>query len=265
VARVLTADGVGLNVEIAGPEGAPAILFAHSVGCDLHLWDSPFAALGETYRVIRFDTRGHGGSDAPEGDYAVEQLAEDALAVLDWAGVERAVLCGLSLGGTTAQWLALHRPERLTGIVLANTAARLGTVERWEGRIQDALTGGMEALADPSMERFFSQGFHEARPDVVAQFRAAFAATPAQGYAGCCAVLRDCDFREDLGRIALPCLVVAGEEDVGTPPSDAAVLAAGIPGARSVILPTGHLSAVEAPDLFSQALAGWLREAAPPA
>jgi 3-oxoadipate enol-lactonase len=248
-------DGVRLNVEVAGPEDAPALLLAHSVGCDLHLWDAQVAALAGSYRVVRYDARGHGKTDAPAGDYAIEALGGDALAILDALGVDRAHLCGLSLGGTLGQWLALNAPERLASLTLCDTAARLGTIEGWQSRIDAALRQGMEALADMSMTRFFSDAFRAERPDVVASFRQTFVATPAHGFAGCCAVLRDCDFRADLGRIAVPTLVLTGRMDVPTPPADSELLAAGISGATLALLDTGHISAVEDPAGFTAALA----------
>ena len=252
--RIASPDGTFINMEIDGPDDAPAVLFAHSVGCSLALWDAQASALRDHYRVIRYDARGHGGSDAPDGPYAIEQLAADALAVLDAAGVERAHLCGLSLGGTLGMWLALNRPERLASLVLADTAARLGTIEGWQARIDATLAGGTASIADMSMTRFFSDRFRAAAPDVVERFRQGLIATADQGFAGCCAVLRDCDFTADLARIAVPTLVVCGQDDAPTPPSDSEILANAIPGAKLVLLDAGHISAVEAPEAFTAAI-----------
>ncbi len=140
--KIRSADGTLINVEIDGPDKAPAILFAHSVGCDLTLWDDQAAALRSRYRVIRYDARGHGLSDAPTGPYTIDQLGANALAVIDAAGAYRVHLCGLSLGGTLGMWLALHRPDRLLSLALADTAARLGTAEGWQARIDATCRGG---------------------------------------------------------------------------------------------------------------------------
>lgn len=252
--KIASTDGTGINVEIEGPDDAPAVLFAHSVGCDLSLWDHQAASLRGRYKVIRYDARGHGRSDAPAGDYTIEQLAADALAVLDFAGVDAAHLCGLSLGGTLGQWLALNAPRRLTSLTLADTAARLGTVEGWQSRIDATLANGTASIADMSMTRFFSDAFRRTAPSVVERFRQGLVATADQGFAGCCAVLRDCDFTASLERVVVPTLVICGKDDVPTPPSDGAILAEGIVGARLVLLDAGHLSAVEAPEAFTQAI-----------
>lgn len=253
-----TQDGIAINVCVEGPEGAPAILFAHSIGCDHRLWDHQAEALSDRYRVIRHDARGHGRSDAPGGDYAIETLAADALAILDALEIGRVHLCGLSLGGTLGQWLALHAPERLLSLALCDTAARLGTVEGWQQRADAARSDGMASLVDMSMTRFFSEQFRARDPVTVERFRETFLATPAQGFAGCCAVLRDCDFTDDLRRMDVPTLVLTGREDAPTPPADSAILAAGIPGAKLALLETGHISAVEDPVGFTAALTAHL-------
>jgi 3-oxoadipate enol-lactonase len=251
-------DGVRLNVQVDGPADAPAVLFSHSVGCDLSLWDAQYAALKDRFRVIRYDHRGHGGSDVPDGDYTADRIGRDALAVMDWAGAAKVHLAGLSLGATTALQLSLIAPERLRSIILSNASARLGEAAGWQSRADAARAKGMDAMADFSMTRFFSPQFLLAQPAIVARFRQAFADTAAAGYAGCCAVLRDADFRADLHRITTRTLVIAGRDDLPTPPADAEVLAANIKGAALTILPTGHLSAIEAPDLYTARLEAWL-------
>jgi len=252
--HITSPDGTRIHVVVEGPEGAPAILFAHSIGCDLHLWDAQAEALRARCRVIRYDARGHGLSHAPAGDYRIEQLAADALAILDALDVERAHLCGLSLGGTLGQWLALHAPERLLSLTLADTAARLGTAEGWQTRGDAARAGGTASIADMSVTRFFSDRFRQSEPAIVERFRQGLIATADQGFAGCCAVLRDGDFTADLGAIAVPTLVICGKDDVPTPPGDSEILAQGIAGARLALLDAGHLSSVEAPRAFTAAL-----------
>jgi 3-oxoadipate enol-lactonase len=258
--KVETAPGIFIHVETAGNAGKPAIVLAHSVGCDLTLWDRQIAALAQQFHVIRYDARGHGNSSAPPAPYTIEELAADALAVLDHFKVERAHLCGLSLGGTLGQWLALNRPERLLSLVLCDTAARLGTVEGWQSRIDAVKAGGTSSIADMSMTRFFSDKFREREPQIVREFHRTLVDTPDEGFAGCCAVLRDCDFRSQLTKISTPTLVICGALDIPTPPRDSQELAAGIPGATLVLLDAGHISAVEAPDAFNAALIDHLNQ-----
>ena len=248
------ADGRRLVGEIHGPTDAPALLFLNSVGCDRSLWDAQVAALSAAFRCIVFDARGHGESDAPTGDYTLAQLGSDALAILDAATVERAHLCGLSLGGLIAQWLATRAPDRVASLTLANTGIRIGSFESWTARIELVLAEGLEAIADAAMERFFSDAFRRSHPAVVAEWRRRLAAVPAAGYAGCCAVLRDADLSPDVGRITAPTLVIGGAFDVATPPDLAAALAAAIPGAQLEILSAAHLSNLEQAAAFTAAL-----------
>jgi 3-oxoadipate enol-lactonase len=251
-------DGVRLNFAVAGRQGAPALLMMHSIGCDLSLWDAQIAALAGDFRIIRYDARGHGGSDAPSGDYTLEQLGRDALAVLDAACAATAYLCGLSLGALTAMHLALTAPERVLGTILANTGVRIGTAEAWQGRADAALRDGMAAMADTAMSRFFSEHFRASDRVTVDRFRAILTSTAPQGYAGCCAVLRDADFTGRLGGVTTPTIVIGGARDIPTPLSGAQELAAGIPGARLVALDAGHLSNVEQPAGFTDAIRTWL-------
>lgn len=252
--RAQAIDGCRLVGEAHGPVDAPALLFLNSVGCDRSLWDAQVAALSERFRCIVFDTRGHGASDAPQGDYTVAQLGDDALAVLDAAEAERAHVCGLSLGGLTAQQLALSAPGRVLSLTLANTASRIGSVESWAARRELVLAQGLEAIVDTAMERFFSERFRAANPAVVAERRRRLAAASVTGYAGCCSALRDADLTAGLSRITAPTMVIGGEFDVSTPPDQTAALAAAIPGARLEILPAAHLSNLEQPAAFTAAL-----------
>jgi 3-oxoadipate enol-lactonase len=251
---VTTDDNIRLNVAIEGRDDAPALLMMHSIGCDLTLWNPQVEALAGHFRIVLFDARGHGGSDAPKGGYTLERLGGDALAVLDAVGADSAYLCGLSLGGVTAQWLALHSARRITGIVIANTAARIGTAEAWQARGDMAIAEGMQAIAPTAITRFFSEGFLASSPGITDIFRQRLLTTAPEGYAGCCAVLRDTDFAGELGAIALPTIVIGGTLDVPTPLSQAEELAQAIPDARLVVLEAGHLSNVEQPVAFAAAV-----------
>ena len=247
-------DGVRIDAVVEGRGDGPCLLLMHSIGCDLTLWDPQIEALAGDFRIVRFDARGHGRSDAPKGDYTLDRLARDALAVLDAVGADSAYLCGLSLGGVTAQWLALHAAARVEGIVIANTAARIGAAEAWQARGDMAIAQGMQAIAPTAITRFFSERFLASSPETADIFMQRLLTTAPEGYAGCCAVLRDTDFTGQLGAIALPTIVIGGTLDVPTPLSQAEELAKAIPAARLVALDAGHLSNVEQPAAFATAI-----------
>lgn len=251
---VTSFDGARLRSRRDGRVHGATILYINSLGCDMAMWEPQCAALEGRHRHLRYDARGHGQSDAPEGDYDLATLGRDALAVLDAHDVERAHVCGLSLGGLTAQWLAIHAPERVERLVLANTASRVGSVEGWTTRAETVRSRGMEAVADVVIGRFFSPGFSILAPATVARFRAVLIATAPAGYAGCCAALRDADLTADLPRISAPTLVIGGASDVSTPPEQGAALAAAIPGASFLTLDAAHISNIETHATFTAAM-----------
>jgi 3-oxoadipate enol-lactonase len=252
-------DGLTLRYRLDGAAGAPALVFANSLGTDLHMWHAQVAALGDVLRIVRYDTRGHGGSGVPPGPATLERLGRDLLALLDHLELGRVQLCGLSLGGLTAQWLAAHHPARVGRLVLSNTAARIGSVESWGARIAAVEGGGMEAIADAVLARFFSPAFRAAHPDTVAACGATLRSTAPAGYVACCAALRDADLRPALGAIAAPTLIIAGALDEATPPAQAEEIRAAIPASRlSVLDGVAHLANVEAPGAFSALLRRFL-------
>ena len=205
-----TDDGCRLHYLLAGPEHAPAVVLSNSLGTDLGLWDAQIDRLAGHYRVLRYDTRGHGASDAPSGDYSLERLGRDALSLMDHAGFSRAHVGGVSLGGVTALWLGVHAPDRVHRLVLANTAARIGSAASWDERMRLVESGGPAAIADMTMERWFSAAFRAAQPGTVARIRAALVAVPAVGYLGCCAALRDADLRAEARNVRARALVITG-------------------------------------------------------
>lgn len=234
-----------------GPPDRPAVVLSNSLGSTWDLWDGVYPRLVEGFRVVRYDPRGHGESARPAGEYSIEQLGGDLLAVLDRAGVDRAHCCGISLGGLVGQWLARRAPERLDRLVLANTGAKIGEADFWNRRIATVLAEGMGPIVEVLLARWFTAGFRASHPATVARFGAMLARCDPTGYAGCCAAVRDADFRASLGEIRAPTLVIAGSEDQATSPELAAALAAGIGGARLATLPTAHLSNVEQPEAFA--------------
>lgn len=249
------------HAQVDGPAAAPAVVFANSLGSRLALWDVQVEALAGDWRVVRYDHRGHGGTPLSPEPFEVADLARDVLELADDLGLERFSFVGLSMGGAVGQWLGANAPERLDRLVVACTAARFGTPEQWHERAAIVREQGVEPLADAVMARWFRP---EADPGVVARYREMLCATPAEGYAACCDALAAWDFRNDLARIAVPTLVIAGDADPSTPPSELEAIAAAVPAARLVTLHAAHLANVEQPAEFTRAMASHLegREAA---
>jgi 3-oxoadipate enol-lactonase len=252
-------DGARIWYSVEGRDSAPAVLLLHSLGTTHELWDAQMPALLKTFRVIRSDMRGHGNSSAASGEFTIEQLGRDALAVLDAAGAPSAAVCGISLGGVTGIWIAQQASRRVKRLVLANTGARLGTSERWSARIRTVREQGMQKTASDAMERWFTAGFRERRPEVIARFRAMGSACPLESYVAACAALRDADLRRDLHRVVAPTLVIAGSEDLSTTVADGKYLRDNIPDAELEVLEAAHLSNVERSEEFSELLAVFLK------
>lgn len=249
--RATSTGGCAIAFRIDGAGDAPALLLSNSLGADLDMWTPQMPSFASHFRVIRYDTRGHGRSDVPRSEYTIEQLGRDALAVLDAANVSRAHVCGLSLGGITAMWMGVNAPSRVQSLVLAATAARIGSPETWTARIDQVRAGGTEAIADAVMARWFTEEFRRTKPSVVATYRSMLTSTPRDGYIGCCAALRGGDLSGVIGRIAAPTLAIAGAADPVTPPADGDAVRRSVPGARMVTLNASHLVNVEQADSFN--------------
>ena len=242
-----------------GPDDRPVIVLSHSLGLDHGMWDQQAADLQPHFRVLRYDTRGHGASTAPPGDYTIAELAGDMLALVDALGIRRFAFCGLSLGGMIGQWLAVNAGDRVSHLILANTSPRLSDPSMMETRRRLVASGGMAAVESQVMARFFAPAFLAANSAAVASARRTLLATDPAGYAGCCAAIRDMDQRALLPRIAVPTLVISGDGDAGMPwDAHGAVLTGGIPGATAVRLPAAHISNLERPRSFSRALLDFL-------
>lgn len=258
--HVKLADGV-LNYQLDGPENAPVLVLSNSLGTDLGMWDAQVAAWSEHFRVLRYDTRGHGGSSVTEGPYSIEQLGRDVLALLDALDIAKAHFVGLSMGGLIGQWLGINAGERLLSLTLCNTAAKIGTDEVWNSRIDMVLKGGQQAmtdLRDASVARWFTEAFAKAEPGQTRRITQMLATTSPQGYAANCAAVRDADYREQLQRIQVPTLIVAGTADVVTTPEHGRFMQAQIAGAEFVEFPAAHLSNVEIGAPFSRRVLDFL-------
>lgn len=247
-------DGCRLSYRVDGDPHADALLLSNSLGTTHELWQPQLDALSSLFRVIRYDTRGHGASDAPAGAYTIDTLGLDALAILDAAAARTAHICGLSLGGLTGMWLSVHAPERVGSLVLASTAARIGNALLWQERIELVGTSGVASLAEAAMGRWFTNNFRKTHPDIVARYHQMLATSPAEGYAACCAALRDADLRTEIGTIAAPTLVIAGTHDPVTPPADAEAIRSRIRGARVSLLDAAHIANVEQADAFNDSV-----------
>lgn len=258
---IMTRDGVAIHYTIDGPADAPVLLMSNSLGTSLEMWDPQANALIDEYRVLRYDTRGHGRSSAPPGPYSMAQLGEDMRHLLDHLGVARAHACGLSMGGISAMWLAIHYPERVDRLVLSNTAAWIGPASNWTERAAAVERNGVASIAAAVVARWLTPAYAAAHPDHVAALRAMLGAMPAAGYAANCVAVRDSDLRADICRIGAPTLVIAGSADLPTPPADGRFLAARIGAASYVELEAAHLSNQELPEQFSRLLREFLRHA----
>lgn len=253
-------NGTRLFYRLEGRIGRPLLILSHSIGTDNGMWAPQAADLLPHFQILRYDTRGHGASDAPAGEYSIEMLGRDVLGLADALGIKQFAFCGLSLGGAIGQWLGIHGAERLTHLILANTSPQFGPSSNWESRIKMVREGGMRAIVDMAMNRFFSPDTL-ARDDVFASaVRDVLLATDATGYVGCCAALRDVDNRESLRQIRVPTLVIAGDRDVSTPwEGHGEILAHEISGARVVRLPAAHLSNLERSRSFTASLLDFLQ------
>lgn len=263
----IDAGGLKVHYRFDGPEDAPLVTFSHSLAAHLEMWRGQVEALARNYRLLRYDVRGHGGTDAPDGPYyTLEQLSTDIAALLDALRIERTHFVGLSMGGMIGQLLALREPERLASLVLADTLAVYRPEARamWQERI-DVASGldGMEPLVEPTLTRWFTAPFKAGRPDVLDEVAAMIRATPPRGFIGCCRALMGLDLIERLPEIRLPVLVMVGREDPTTPVAGAEAIAAAIPGARLIVIEdAAHISNLEQPATFNRALLSFLDEVA---
>jgi 3-oxoadipate enol-lactonase len=246
-----------------GPDDAPVLMLASSLGTHHGMWDAQIGAFSSRYRVLRYDTRGHGASEVTPGPYDIALLGRDVLDLLDQLRLARVSFCGLSIDGMIGTWLAAIAPERIERLVLSNTSALMGGSDAWNARIDAVRRDGMSAVADAVVERWFTPRFRHSDPEAVERIRQMLLTTPPTGYVACCAAVRDMDHRALLSRITTPTLVIAGTHDPSTPVSHARVLADRIAGARLVELDAAHLSNIEAAPAFNTAVLEFLTSGRP--
>jgi len=251
---------VHLHYRFDGDPGDPPVLLSNSLGAALEMWEPQIAALAPRFRVVRYDSRGHGQSDVPRGPYTIDDLGNDALGLLDALDIDRAHFCGLSMGGAVGLWLGVNAPERIGRLVVANTGAKIGNADAWNARIDAVRRDGTASIASSVLSRWFPRSLMERPTPLVARLRTTFEATSGEGYAWACAAVRDLDLRRAVHRIRAPTLVITGSEDASTPPSDGRFLAEQIRGAQYVELEATHLSNIHAAPAFTQALMHFLTE-----
>ena len=256
-------NGLGIHYEVHGTSG-PWLTFSHSLACSTAMWAPQIAEFSKRFRVLAFDTRGHGQTDAPEGAYTLDELADDLSGLLKHLKIDQTHYCGLSMGGMIGQTFALKNRGVLQSLALADTTSRYPTEAAgvWVDRIKTARAQGMQPLVEPTLARWFTEPFRKARADVVAPIGAQIAATPVAGYAGCCNALPKINLTHRLKEISCPILVIVGEQDMGTPVAMAKEIHENAPGSRLVVLsPAAHISNLEQPEAFNKALAEFLPKA----
>jgi 3-oxoadipate enol-lactonase len=258
----IRANGIVLHHQVFGNLDGPALVFLNSLGSDLRIWQQITPAFVDQFRIVLYDKRGHGLSDAPPAPYSMDDHVDDLLCLLDALRVENATLVGLSVGGMIAQRMAIREPRRVTALILCDTAAKIGTPEMWAERIAAVEGAGIESIADRILERWFTASFRDSRPADYAGWKNMLVRIPAHGYAGTCASIRDADLRADASKIKAPTLCVVGDEDGSTPPDLVRGTAEMIPGARfEIISKAGHIPCIEQPRVLSRLINQHLQEA----
>lgn len=247
-----------LHYRTDGDPARPCLVFSNSLGTDLGMWDAQAAALARDFFVLRYDTRGHGESERGRAPLGLADLGRDVVGLLDALGIDEAHFCGISMGGLTGQWLGIHQPGRIGKLVLANTAACIGTAEGWNARAELVRREGMAGVADGAAARWFTPAFIERAPRLVDSMTASLRAQDPEGYSRCCEALARADLRAAVSAIPVPTLVVAGAQDPVTTVADGEWLCRQIPGARLETVPASHISNVEAESAFTRVLSAFL-------
>jgi len=254
-----TGDGCKIAYRFDGPADKPVLVLSNSIGVTLNMWDPQIPDLSRHFRVLRYDTRGHGASGVPAGGYSTDRLGRDVIELLDALNISRAHFCGLSLGGMIGQWLGIHTPDRINRLILCNTSSFVGPAEQWDSRIASVLQAeNMSETAEMFLRNWFPPHMLEAENATVRTFRAMLLATDPRGLAGCWAAVRDMDMRRTVALINRPTLVIAGQYDTVTALSHSELIAATVPGAKLVVLPAVHLSNIEYPEVFLSAVLEFL-------
>ncbi len=252
-----------MHYQLDGHEEGPVLLFSNSLGADLTMWDTVVHRLNPFFRLVRYDTRGHGQTPPSAGPVSMYELGRDVIELLNELAIQKVYFCGLSMGGLIGQWVAIHHPERINKLILCNTAPKIGTLASWNERIKIVSQQGVPAIAESVLDRWLTPEFRQQQPDVYKHWVSKFKTTPKAGYMACCLAIRDADFREEIQFITSPTLIITGVHDAVTTVADGQFIQRAIHYAQRIELSAAHLSAIEAPDAFAQVLNAFLAESAP--
>lgn len=256
---VLPISNAQIYYELSGPQDAPTLVFSNSLGTDLAMWDLQAAAVSREFRILRYDGRGQGKSSDTPGPCSISQLADDLIRLLDTLQLRAVHFCGLSMGGMVGMSVASRAPDRLRKVILCNTAPKIGTPETWDARIKAVRTGGMAAVVEGVLERWFTPNFRTQAPSAIEVTRQMLLRSPVEGYVACCAAVRDMDARDSIANIRVPTLIISGTHDPVTPPQDGQYMLGKIGGALYKELPAAHLSNIEAAEAFTMEVSRFLR------
>jgi len=254
----IESNGLHIHYSLSGGASAPVVILSNSLGTNFTMWDLQAPALEKRFRLLRYDTRGHGRTAVPPGPYTIDQLGRDVLALLDALKIDRVHFCGLSMGGMIGMWLGVHAPQRVHRLVLCSTAPKIGTPETWNPRIEAIRKSGMNAVASAVIERWLTPEFRARAPEASTALLGLLQIASPAGYTACCEAIRDADLREAVAAIRAPVQVIMGARDPATPPADGRALAARIPGAQYAELDGSHLCNIESPERFNETLVGFL-------
>lgn len=259
--KIAKLNGINVHYKVEGPDDGFPVVFSNSLGTDFRVWDALLPHLPQGLRIIRYDKRGHGLSDAPESPYFMGDLVKDAAALLDHLNVKDCLFVGLSIGGMIAQGLAAERPDLVKAMVLSDTAAKIGNESMWQDRVDAVRKGGIVALEESILERWFSKGFHKTKSDELAGWRNMLCRTPIDGYTGCSLAIAETDLYESTARLILPTLGIVGAEDGSTPPDLVRETLELIPNSQFKVIPkAGHLPCVEQPAEMAAHITTFMRE-----
>jgi 3-oxoadipate enol-lactonase len=250
---------VSIHYQIAGDAGLPVLVLSHALGVNMAMWEPQVEAFSVHFRLLSYDVRGHGQSSIPSGPYSVEDLGRDVLKLLDALEIQQVSFCGVSMGGLIGQWLGIHASSRIQNLILASSAAKIGTAESWNARITAVAEGGLAPLIPATLERWLNADYRSSHPESTAAIGTMLQSANLRGYSASCAAVRDADFRAELSAIHAPTLVISGSYDPSTTPTDGRFLAEHTPGARFVELPAAHLCNVDAAAEFNTVVLDFLR------
>ena len=249
-----------INYQTFGDASQPAIIFSNSLGTQLNMWQPQISFFEKKFYVICYDTRGHGASSAPQGPYSIEQLGTDVIHLLDHLNIKKASFCGISMGGLTGQWLAIHHPERFNHVIVCNTAAKIGQEQAWNDRAQLVREQGLKPIAETAASRWFTEPFIRSNTAIVESLSNDLGAGSPEGYASCCEALAKADVREQLKNITIPTLVVAGQKDPVTTVADAQYIINHVRSSSLFEINASHISNIEQPKAFNQAIFSFLQQ-----